>query len=207
MIIKRIFIMVLAFTVVSSFAGVGAVKADLEFVSMQGTWWISQKQMDKGYLFIFPLNNAVEAKAKKYTQKVKGYMYIPISSWVDGDDDTYNNIQAFDLVSKNVWELAGMYNLIVLGGTPIDFAAYGSVDMWSAFRMVLTMRCTVKEDKKNLGKIKSGKFQTLGSAVQYVIPPPPDDPVGVFVGTRAIKGKYVPADKVPQEVKDLVQVW
>lgn len=203
--IKNVFIMVLAFTVVSSFAGVGAVKAELNFGSLQGTWWVAQKQMDKGYVFLFPSTELLDAKAKRYTQKSKGYMYIPDESW-DDENDTYVGIMAFDPDGAGGWMPAGVFDMIVLGGTPIDFAVYASVDMWPALRMVLTLRSTVKEDKKNLGTIKSGKFETLGSAVQNVIPPPPGLADVVFVGTRDLKGKYISEGKVPDEVKALVPI-
>ena len=198
--IKRIFIMVLAFTVVSSFAGVGAVKADLKFVSIEGTWWQTLKQMDKGYLFLFPWNEGGGVKAKKYTQKSKGYMYIPIDSWND-ETSTYVDIKAFD-PDPNVpgeW-VESLFDITVLGGTPIDFVVYTSVFMGPIFEMVFTQRITVKEDKKSAGTIKSGKFQTLGSAVHYVIPPPPDAPVGIFAGTRTLKGKNIPEGKVPVDL-------
>lgn len=191
----RGFSIVMVFTIMFAFTGVTMTKAELNFEDVEGTWWIMLKQMDKGYIFLHPAVDGTVAKAMKYKNKSKaGYMFIPPESF---DGDSYNGVFGIDPDGAGGWMVVP-YDLNIYGGTPNDLVGQAEMFMMG-LEMVLTVRATLTEDKKNPGTIKSGKVETLGSSLLSNIPPD-----AIFAGTRDLKAKWIPEDKVPDDVKALI---
>ena len=191
--IKRVLLMILVFTVVFGFVATGPVNAQLDDTSWEDTWW-QLKVSDKGSVV------TLEGAASKFSQKIIEYVYVPVGAW-DGTSWAVCGYEP-DPFTPGQWvELP--YDIIKLSGSGSSVAAYTMVDL-GFLSLAATVQGELKEDNKNPGVVKTGKMTTVGSALYFAVP----EPAGAyFVGTRQLKGKFIPDAKrdkvVPQEVQAL----
>jgi hypothetical protein len=195
--------MAMAFALVIALASVTAANA-LTFADLEGSWWKVTKQLDTGYVFQNPAVDDSVGKAGKFKNRLKtGYMYVPVGSFIPpaGDPATYEGILLLNRDSTGVWT-AVPYSFAVHGGTPNDFVALTEVAVQDEIKMALTVRAKLTENKKSPGTIKSGQVRTLGSSVIYAFLP--DNPDIVFAGKTDFRANWIPENRVPQAVFDVV---
>lgn len=193
---RRSVLMVLALAGAFTFFGAMTAMAQLNFSSLQGTWWVATKLMDKGYVFTMPPADGVNDKAKKRTWKTKeGYIYIPDDSL---DVNVFERVTSIAANYNGGYDVVHDHNLEMKGGNPYDFVVVAEAAEDDLGRM-LVIHTTLKEDKKDLGQIKSGKMSTIGGSFYM----PLDDGI-MFAGNHDYKWKWIPEDKVPDHIKLIV---
>lgn len=184
-----------ALTVALTFLGATAAVAQLNFDSMNGTWWVATKLMDKGAVFTMPPDHEATDKAQKWKEKTKeGYLYFPDNSL---DVYTFENVVAISADHHEGYDVVYEIRVAIQGGNPVDFV--GVVDEFGDdYGMMMVFQITLTEDKKDLGQIKSGKMGTMAGSFFM----PLDEGI-MFAGNRDYKYKWVPEDKVPDHIKEI----
>jgi hypothetical protein len=149
--------------------------------------WIEFKVMDKGV-------NVDNSGSGRHTWKDVQYWNIV---WWNPDGVSPHFLPWFDMVVYRLnygvdppqWYASALF-FYYLGGGEFTPAFYALVDVPGIFGMGLGVTAKVKEKG---GELKSVRFKTCGSFVWQEL----DDGSSTMVGTRTMKGKMVPASKVP----------
>ena len=182
--------MTMACTIVFTIFSTAMVEADLQFADMDDTWWLVLKSEDKGYVF-----NSLGVKPMKYKEKEKGYIYFPDGALVGTE---YQGVQGVFRNEQGEWEPGEAITLTKLGGTPEDFLLHIQI-LDAAQGFVMELRAKLTEDKKNTGFIKSGQIVSMGGSFWEEL-----SDEEVVAGSTVFKAKWIPEEKVPDDVRGLV---
>ena len=143
----KLFVVVLIITGVFAYTNVIMAAPNFGFGSMQDTWWMITKNMDKGYVFLGP-TEFESVKAKKFKEKSKkGFMYIPDDAWTGSE---YENVWGIFLNNEGGWDIVDGIRLSLHGGTPTDFVCV-TEDHGPGYGMTMVLQFQLTEDKKSFG--------------------------------------------------------
>jgi hypothetical protein len=192
---RRSVLMVLALTGAFTFFSATSVMAQLFFSSMQGTWWVTAKSQEKGYVYTLPPADGSIGKAIKFQRKWKpGYIYFPDDSL---NGFIFENVIGVFFDSNGDVKVGRDKQAEIKGGTPNDFVLVEE-DSGEGDSSISVFQIKLIEDKKEPGNIKSGKIRTLAGSFYY----PLNDNM-MFAGKNGMKLKLIPEDKVPDHIKQL----
>jgi hypothetical protein len=186
MVASAAFIMILGLLVVVP------VNAEVTFDSWVGQWQKGAVK-EKGVI-------ADDSGTEQEVEKLPTYGFV--QSWDQG------TMTFTSLLFQNIdgtWTGPVPYVVQVLNDNPLNYVSYALLPPGGPFPeieiLALIINATGKEDKN--GALTKIKVRTVGGCVIYNLGLGPDGPI-YFAANESLNMKGVPADKVPQEVKDLL---